>query len=97
MIQKIIQFICVMLLANIGTIFTEEFTTADSRYKYTVKDETAMITHYAGAASRLNITSSIEHQGKNYTVTGIEDAFYKSGLISVTIPSSVTYIGGLND
>lgn len=93
MARKSILCVLLLLIANIGSLYAKSFTTADG-YEFAITNGTVEITGYSGKATELIIPSSIEHQGKTYAVTSIGFvAFSRGGLISVTIPDSVTSIG----
>jgi hypothetical protein len=64
-------------------------------YYVTLPSNTAKVVGYIGNPTSVSIPTLIQYNGKQYTVTSIEEkAFQKcSSLTSVTIPNSVTSIG----
>ncbi|MCL1854709.1 MAG: leucine-rich repeat domain-containing protein [Clostridia bacterium] len=69
----------------------ESETVTNGDYAYTLSDDQATITTYAGNAAELTIPDTLD----GYPVTGIGFAAFElcDGLVSVTIPNSVTSIG----
>ena len=63
--------------------------------QYVIRNEEASVTRYVGTSTNLEIPTTIEINENTYDVINIEKwAFDRSSsLISITIPSSVTYIG----
>lgn len=57
-------------------------------------DNTAILTKRQGALDDIVLPSTITHNGKDYTLTRIgNNAFCESGILSITIPNTVTTIG----
>lgn len=99
--KKIISTVTIFALflsvfAGVNTTAGAETKTKTSGdFKYEVlseTDKTAEITDYTGSAESLEIPSTLD----GYQITRIgDDAFYQyTGLTSVTIPDTVTSIGG---
>lgn len=64
---------------------------APAQYTYTTNNGAATITGYTGSGGPVTIPASLN--GLPVTSIG-DDAFYGSGVTSITIPNSVTNIGG---
>ena len=65
-------------------------------YNYSADGTELEVTGYSGSSERVVIPEEVTYNNTKYNVTTIgDDAFYESFLLtSVTIPNSVTSIGG---
>ena len=62
----------------------------------TVTSQNASSPRYSSLNGTLAIPSSVFHMGKTYTVSAVDDSAFKgcSGITALTIPASLTSIGG---
>ena len=86
-----------LLLSSTSTALADQFvcTVGGISYSVNTTNKTAsVVSNYYGVYSgNLIIPETIIYDNTTYSVTSIgEDAFYKSGITSVTIPNSVTSI-----
>ncbi|MDE6304671.1 MAG: leucine-rich repeat domain-containing protein [Paramuribaculum sp.] len=70
-------------------------TVDEIRYQLNGEDATAFVSGYTDGITKADIKSSVEYDGKDYTVTsiGLRAFQYCRTLTDVTIPNSITYIG----
>lgn len=88
----------ILLLFSTSTALADKFvcTVGGISYSVNTTNKTAsVVSNYYGVYSgNIIIPETIIYDNTTYSVTSIgEDAFYKSGITSVTIPNSVTSIG----
>ena len=86
-----------LLLSSTSTALADQFvcTVGGISYSVNTTNKTAsVVSNYYGVYSgNIIIPETIIYDNTTYSVTSIgEDAFYKSGITSVTIPNSVTSI-----
>ncbi|WP_197517240.1 leucine-rich repeat protein [Microbacterium karelineae] len=92
--RKAAGSISVLALAT-GTTLLLSFPSqaaTEGDFSYSVSDGTATVTGYTGAATAIDVPSTVGDA--DYPVTAIgEGAFYNRDLVSATVPDSVTTIG----
>ncbi len=91
--MKKLKSIILIFVVSIMVMFISLPVSADNvsgDWEYTVSSGEATLTKYRGSSRTINIPSSIN----GYPVTGIgNELFYDSNITSLTIPSSIEYIG----
>ena len=86
-----LTFILVLSLMSVATVTASAFTEGDYEYEFTAGSTAVRITRYVGTGGNVTIPSTIA----GVPVTNIGDhAFDYTFLTSITIPKSVTTIGG---
>lgn len=93
-----LTLLLILLFFSTSTALADKFvcTVGGISYSVNTTNKTAsVVSNYYGVYSgNIIIPETIIYDNTTYSVTSIgEDAFYKSGITSVTIPNSVTSIG----
>ena len=94
MMKKLITLFVLMLVC-IGQVFAYDFEEKGIYYSLS-GNEASVVSGTNKYSGKILIPSNVTYDSKTYSVTSIGDcAFaYCTGLTSVTIPNSVTSIGG---
>ena len=95
--KKRVLFVVVALLACITSVSAYDFE-IDGIYYNKVDDENVAVTRrdtYAAYFGKVVIPSSVEYEGRKYTVNSIGDAAFMMcmDVTAVTLPNSITQIG----
>ena len=96
MIKRILSL--AVLFFSIVIAWAEDFTVNGINYNITSTDNlTVEVTSGGEYSGEVIIPSSVQYDGKTYTVTSIGNWAFDGcrGLTSVTIPNSVTSIGNV--